>query len=487
MRICSPTAGSAPNSSRAVVAPRITTLAPARSSASREAAALGDRPVAHLEEILVHAVDRRGPVGVADHDRRRAADHAGRGGDARHFGADALRDRLPTAPSAVPSPARRPPEVNEPGDDHEHIGAERLDPLLDRLAGAGRHRHHDDHRGDADDHAEHGKEAPERIHFQRGDGDLARGERVHARVLDDLAVAEGEPPPRALGDVGLMGDDDHGDAGRVQLLEQGDDLLGGTAVERAGRLVGEEDVRVVDQRAGDRHPLLLAAGKLGGLMVLAMGEPDLGEAGLGLVARVAVAARRIEQGEGDIVERAGPRQQIEGLEHEADLLVAVERELIRAEAARARGPRLVSEPLVGVSSAPIRFMKVDLPEPEAPVTARYSPRSTSTLMPCSAPIDAAAELVGLDQIAGDDLRSAADAPRCGRFFRCSRRRLAHAHHHFGALGQAFDHLGDVAVGEAEPHLVRPERAVLIGPYRRPARPARASAAPSPRISCISPV
>ena len=44
--------------------------------------------------------------------------------------------------------------------DDEQIGAERLDARLDGLAGAARHRHHDDHRGDADDHAEHGEEAP---------------------------------------------------------------------------------------------------------------------------------------------------------------------------------------------------------------------------------------------------------------------------------------------------------------------------------------
>ena len=46
---------------------------------------------------------------------------------------------------------------------------------------------------------------------------------------------------RALGDVGLMGDDDHCDAGRIKLLEQLDDLVSRMAVERAGRLVGEND------------------------------------------------------------------------------------------------------------------------------------------------------------------------------------------------------------------------------------------------------
>ena len=77
----------------------------------------------------------------------------------------------------------------------------------------------------------------------------------------------------------------------VQLLEQLDDLVRGAAVERAGRLVGEEDVRVVDERARNRHALLLAAGKLGRLVLLAMREPDLGEARLGLLARVAWPCR----------------------------------------------------------------------------------------------------------------------------------------------------------------------------------------------------
>ena len=144
-------------------------------------------------------------------------------------------------------------------------------------------------------------------------------------------------------------------------------------------------MRVVDERARDRHALLLAAGELGGLVRLAMRESDLGETRLGLLARVGVAVPRIEEGQRHIVERARPRQQIEGLEDEADLGVAVGGELVGARPPSSR-PSILSEPLVGVSSAPMRFMKVDLPEPEAPVTARYSPRSTSTLTPCRAPM-----------------------------------------------------------------------------------------------------
>jgi len=53
-----------------------------------EVAAFGQRPVAHFEEIVADAVDRRRPIGVADHDRRRAADDACDGGDAGDLVAD---------------------------------------------------------------------------------------------------------------------------------------------------------------------------------------------------------------------------------------------------------------------------------------------------------------------------------------------------------------------------------------------------------------
>src|SRR5438046_9757430 len=41
-------------------------------------------------------------------------------------------------------------------------------------------------------------------------------------------------------------------------------------------------------------------------------------------------------------------------------------------------------PCEGVSRQPIKFISVDLPEPDGPVMARYSPRWTSNETPCSA-------------------------------------------------------------------------------------------------------
>ena len=41
-------------------------------------------------------------------------------------------------------------------------------------------------------------------------------------------------------------------------------------------------------------------------------------------------------------------------------------------------------PLVGRSRQPIKFMKVDLPEPDGPMTETNSPRSIDTVTPSSA-------------------------------------------------------------------------------------------------------
>src|SRR5262245_27735107 len=138
----------------------------------------------------------------------------------------------------------------------------------------------------------------------------------------------------SLGDVGLVRDDDHGDAGRIKLLEQLDDLVSGMAVECAGRLVGENDMRIVDQSAGNSDALLLAARKLGRLMRFAMREPDLGKASLRLLARAFVTVPRVEQGQGHVIDRAGAREQIEVLEDEADPLVAVGGKLVGIESTK---------------------------------------------------------------------------------------------------------------------------------------------------------
>ena len=90
---------------------------------------------------------------------------------------------------------------------------------------------------------------------------------ISAVAHDDDAFAVG-------GDVQFVRDHDDGDAGVVEFLEQAHDLDAGAGVEIAGRLVGQDQFRLVDQGAGDGDALLLSAGKLAGMMVAPVAQAD---------------------------------------------------------------------------------------------------------------------------------------------------------------------------------------------------------------------
>ena len=80
--------------------------------------------------------------------------------------------------------------------------------------------------------------------------------------LHHQPVLDGDAPVHARGDVHVVGGDDDREAGGLhQLGERGEHVLGGARVEISGRLVGQQDARRVGDRARDRDPLLLAAGK----------------------------------------------------------------------------------------------------------------------------------------------------------------------------------------------------------------------------------
>ena len=70
----------------------------------------------------------------------------------------------------------------------------------------------------------------------------------------------------------------------------------------------------------------------------------------------------------------GAGEQIEGLENESNFLVANISQFIVSELAHQLAVQPVL-PSVGVSRQPIRFISVDLPEPEGPMMATYSLRS----------------------------------------------------------------------------------------------------------------
>ena len=79
--------------------------------------------------------------------------------------------------------------------------------------------------------------------------DRRRRAGVVANVRFDPAVAHAHHPPRPCGDIVFVGDHDDCFAGIVERAEQSHDLVAGVRIEVARRLIGEDDVGIVDQSA----------------------------------------------------------------------------------------------------------------------------------------------------------------------------------------------------------------------------------------------
>ena len=154
----------------------------------------------------------------------------------------------------------------------------------------------------------------------------------------DQPVAHPQLPTRPGGDLVVVGDEHDGDpALGVEPFQDGHDLGAGAGVEVAGRLVGEQQRRVADERAGDGDPLLLTAGHLRGSMTEAMAQPDRLKRRDRALLAFGPADSAVDQGQRDVVHGAGARQQLEGLEDEADGLVAQLGQFTVAERVRRPG------------------------------------------------------------------------------------------------------------------------------------------------------
>ena len=119
-----------------------------------------------------------------------------------------------------------------------------------------------------------------------------------------------------------MGDEDDRVSARVQLLEERHDLASGLRVQVSGRLVGEEDRRIVDERPRDRDALTLSAGELVRLVRHPVREAHGLQRLDGPLAALAARQTRIDERELDLLQSVRAREQVERLKHEADLLVA---------------------------------------------------------------------------------------------------------------------------------------------------------------------
>jgi hypothetical protein len=118
-------------------------------------------------------------------------------------------------------------------------------------------------------------------------------------------------------------DDEHPTGVEGDGPEQFDHLVPSIRVEGAGRLVADNQLRVMHQRTSNSHTLLLAAGQLGRQRLRTLAEADAAE-GFLRPGKCLVTPNAInEQGDGDIFRRRQCWQEVKGLKHKTDVLTAI--------------------------------------------------------------------------------------------------------------------------------------------------------------------
>jgi hypothetical protein len=106
----------------------------------------------------------------------------------------------------------------------------------------------------------------------------------------------------------------------------------GFAIQVAGRLIGQQQRRLRSECAGERHALLLTAGKLAGIMGGAVLQPNRFQPCGGAVESVGETCEF--QRDRDILQRRHGRDQVERLEHDADMVAAEARQPVLIQPAQ---------------------------------------------------------------------------------------------------------------------------------------------------------
>ena len=146
-----------------------------------------------------------------------------------------------------------------------------------------------------------------------GEFDLGLGD--HAAGVDGQ---HDDPSAQKHGFLDVVRHHEHRRA-RVPPYPPDEDLhvLLGLDVERSERLVEQHHVGLAHQRAGDGHPLLLAARELAGQRMLEAGEADLGQVPLDPAPTLGLVQRQQLQPERNVALDRSPRVEGLGLEHQA--------------------------------------------------------------------------------------------------------------------------------------------------------------------------
>ncbi|MPM29148.1 hypothetical protein SDC9_75688 [bioreactor metagenome] len=142
-------------------------------------------------------------------------------------------------------------------------------------------------------------------------------------VTDHHAVAQIDDAVGVLfGEFGVVGDHDH-QAIVGDLRQQFHDLDAGRRVERAGRFISQQDLGIIDECAGNGHPLHLAAGKLVRTLVDMVAQPDLAQGGDGPLLALAGRNTRQRQRELHVGQDGLVGDQVVALEDKSDPVVAI--------------------------------------------------------------------------------------------------------------------------------------------------------------------
>jgi len=109
-----------------------------------------------------------------------------------------------------------------------------------------------------------------------------------------------------------------------QLIEQCQYLLPGIQIQIAGRLIGKNDIRIVNQRPGYCNALLFSAGQTVRIRIKTIGEIELFQQ---IVHSITFFFRTLDQfqRQQQIFTDGQSRNQIISLKHEADMMAAKQR------------------------------------------------------------------------------------------------------------------------------------------------------------------
>ncbi len=129
----------------------------------------------------------------------------------------------------------------------------------------------------------------------------------------------------------LVGDQQPGRARVAACPQHGEHPFTSERVKGAGRLVGEDQPTLTDQRPGDRDPLLLATGHLVGIAVGQLVQPQLVQGADGGPPGLADPAAVELEREADVLGRGERRDEVEVLEDHADPAATQRGEVGRAQ------------------------------------------------------------------------------------------------------------------------------------------------------------